>query len=168
VSGPATPAGSSGTRQPLPSGAHGALIRYRVMTYIVGSALIVLVFLGVPLQVWAHFDLVAKVEGTIHGYLYLIYLFTAADLARRARWRLGRILAVVLSGFVPGLAFVVEHRVVKQMKAEWAAEEESGDLGGGDDGPAGRGGTDGHASAGTDAAIAVPAQPPDGSPPAPR
>ena len=89
---------------------HGALIRYRVMTYIVGSALIVLVFVGVPLQVWAHFSLVAKVEGTIH------------DLARRAHWRLGRILAVVLSGFVPGLAFVVEHRVVKQMHAEWAAE----------------------------------------------
>ena len=91
---------------------HGALIRYRVMTFIVGSALIVLVFVGVPLQVWGHFELVAKVEGTIHGYLYLVYLFTAADLARRAHWRLGRILAVVLSGFVPFLAFVVEHRVV--------------------------------------------------------
>ena len=33
-------------------GMEGALIRYRVMTFIVGSALIVLVFLGVPLQVW--------------------------------------------------------------------------------------------------------------------
>jgi integral membrane protein len=106
----------------------GALLRYRVMTYIVGSALIVLVFIGVPLQVWAHFDLVAKVEGTIHGYLYLVYLFTAADLARRAHWRLGRILAVVLSGFVPVLAFVVEHRVVKQMRQERA--EETADLAG--------------------------------------
>jgi integral membrane protein len=105
---------------------HGALIRYRVMTYVVGSALIVLVFVGVPLQVWGHFSLVAKVEGTINGYLYLVYLFTAADLARRAHWRLGRILAVVLSGFVPGLAFVVEHRVVKQMKAELAEEARSG------------------------------------------
>jgi integral membrane protein len=167
VSGPATPADSSGTRQPLPSGAHGALIRYRVMTYIVGSALIVLVFLGVPLQVWAHFDLVAKVEGTIHGYLYLVYLFTAADLARRVRWRLGRILAVVLSGFVPGLAFVVEHRVVKQMKAEWAAEE-NGDRAGPDVGSAGRGGGDANASPDTNAAIAVPAQPPDRPPPATR
>ena len=103
---------------------HGALIRYRVMTYIVGSALIVLVFVGVPLQVWAHFPMVAKVEGTIHGYMYLVYLIAEADLARRAHWRLGRILAVVLSGFVPGLAFVVEHRVVKQMRAEWAEEAE--------------------------------------------
>ncbi len=98
-----------------------ALFRYRVMTYIVGTALIVLVFVGVPLQVWAHFTLVAKVEGTIHGYLYLVYLATAADLARRAHWRLGRIVAVVLAGFVPFLAFYVEHRVVVQMRAERAA-----------------------------------------------
>lgn len=102
---------------------HGALLRYRVMTYIVGSALILLVFVGVPLQVWAHFSLVAKVEGTIHGYLYLLYLFASADLARRAHWRIGRILAVVLSGFVPVLAFVVEHRVLRQMEAERAESE---------------------------------------------
>lgn len=103
-------------------GMEGALIRYRVMTFIVGSALIVLVFLGVPLQVWGHFDLVAKIEGTIHGYLYLVYLFSAADVARRAHWRIGRILAVVLSGFVPFLAFVVEHRVYRQMQEEWVVD----------------------------------------------
>ena len=104
----------------------GALVRYRVMTFIVGSALIVLVFVGVPLQVWGHFDLVAKVEGTIHGYLYLVYLFSAADVARRAHWRIGRILAVVLSGFVPFLAFIVEHRVYQQMQREWVDDPEGG------------------------------------------
>jgi integral membrane protein len=119
----------------LKSSMEGALVRYRVMTFIVGSALIVLVFLGVPLQVWGHFDLVAKVEGTIHGYLYLVYLFTAADVARRAHWRLGRILAVVLSGFVPFLAFIVEHRVYRQMQQEWTIDPsgayvEVGDPGG--------------------------------------
>ena len=45
---------------------------------------------------------------------------TAADLARRAHWRLGRILLVVAAGFVPTLAFIIEHRVYQQMLAEWA------------------------------------------------
>ena len=102
----------------------GALVRYRVMTFIVGSALIVLVLVGVPLQVWGHFDLVAKVEGTIHGYLYLVYLFSAADVARRAHWRAGRIVGVVLSGFVPFLAFIVEHRVYRQMQSEWIVDSD--------------------------------------------
>ena len=63
----------------------------------------------------------AQIVGTLHGYLYLFYLVAAADLARRAHWRIGRILAVVAAGFVPFLAFVVEHRVYRQMREEHAA-----------------------------------------------
>jgi len=121
-SSPRVPMGKPSLSALVKGSMEGALVRYRVMTFIVGSALIVLVFLGVPLQLWAHVDVVAKVEGTIHGYLYLVYLFTAADVARRAHWRLGRIVAVVLSGFVPFLAFVVEHRVYRQMREEWTID----------------------------------------------
>ena len=106
----------------------GALVRYRVMTFIVGSALIVLVFLGVPLQVWGHFDLVAKVEGTIHGYLYLVYLFTAAGrgtagaLAPGSHPRRGALRVRALPGIhrrAPGLpadATGVDHRPVGSVR----------------------------------------------------
>ena len=99
----------------------GALMRYRVMAFIVGVGLVLLVFVGMPLQFFAHQKIVVQIVGTLHGYLYLLYLVAAADLARRARWRLGRILGVVAAGFVPFLAFVVEHRVYAQMKAEHEA-----------------------------------------------
>ena len=100
----------------------GALVRYRVMAFIVGVGLILLVFVGMPLQFLAHKKVAVEIVGTLHGYLYLLYLVCAADLARRARWRLGRILAVVAAGFVPFLAFVAEHRVFRQMKTEHAEE----------------------------------------------
>jgi integral membrane protein len=98
----------------------GALVRYRVMAFVVGVGLLLLVGIGMPLQFLAHQKVVVQVVGTLHGYLYLLYLVTAADLARRAHWRIGRILAVVAAGFVPFLAFVVEHRVYRQMRAEYA------------------------------------------------
>jgi integral membrane protein len=104
----------------------GALMRYRIMAYIVGVGLILLVFVGLPVQFAAHRKLVVQVVGTIHGYLYLIYLAAALDLARRAHWRLGRIVAVVAAGFVPFLAFVVERRVLRQMTEEDAAERAGG------------------------------------------
>ncbi|MGH9075832.1 MAG: DUF3817 domain-containing protein, partial [Acidimicrobiales bacterium] len=47
---------------------------------------------------------------------YIVYLIAGADLARRARWRLGRIIMVVLAGFVPFVAFVVERRVTRQLE----------------------------------------------------
>ena len=103
---------------------HGALVRYRVMAFIVGTALVLLVFVAIPLQYWAHQKMAAEIVAPIHGYLYLVYLATGADLARRAHWRIGRILLVVAAGFVPFLAFIVEHRVYQQMQAEWAAEDE--------------------------------------------
>ena len=112
----------------------GALVRYRVMAFIVGTGLVLLVFVGMPLQFAAHQKIVVEVVGTLHGYLYLLYLVTAADLARRAHWRIGRILAVVAAGFVPFLAFVVEHRVYRQMREEHAAL--SGDGAPGDGGVA--------------------------------
>jgi len=99
----------------------GALVRYRVMAFVVGVGLLLLVLVGMPLQFAAHEKVVVEVVGTFHGYLYLLYLVMAADLARRAHWRIGRILAVVAAGFVPLLAFVIEHRVYRQMQEEYAA-----------------------------------------------
>lgn len=96
----------------------GALLRYRVMAYIVGTALVILVFVAIPLQYWGHQKIVAEIVAPIHGYLYLVYLAAGADLARRARWHLGRILFVVCGGFVPFLAFFVEHWITKRMIAD--------------------------------------------------
>jgi integral membrane protein len=107
----------------------GALVRYRIMAFVVGVGLVLLVFVGMPLQFAAHQKVVVQVVGTAHGYLYLAYLVTAADLARRAHWRIGRILAVVAAGFVPFLAFVVEHRVFRQMREEHAADLAAGAAG---------------------------------------
>lgn len=90
--------------------------RYRVMAYVVGTMLVTLVFVAMPLQYLAHEPTFAVIVAPIHGYLYLVYLVTGADLAFRAHWRLGRIVAVVSAGFVPGVAFVMEHRVTRQMR----------------------------------------------------
>lgn len=104
---------------------NGAVLRYRVMAFVVGTALLVLTAI-VILKYAAGFRSQTKtpelIVAPVHGYLYIVYLVVAADLARRAKWRLGRIVLVVCSGFVPFLAFVVEHRVHSQMQAEWAAE----------------------------------------------
>ncbi len=54
---------------------NGALLRYRIMAYIVGVMLIV-VFVSIP------FQSVEKVVGFVHGMLYLLYLVTVLDLVQ--------------------------------------------------------------------------------------
>ena len=62
-----------------------SVVRCRVIAYVVGVGLIVLVLIGVPLQVWANSDAVVKIVGPLHGALYVIYLLLTLDLARRIR-----------------------------------------------------------------------------------
>ena len=86
------------------------LTRYRVMAYTTAVLLIVLVFVGVPLQVAGH-PAVATVLGTIHGFLYLVYLVVAFQLTRRLQIPVGRTLLVLLAGTVPFGAIIAERRL---------------------------------------------------------
>ncbi len=97
-----------------------ALTCYRVMAYVVGVGLAVLVFVGIPLQVAGHKQVV-EVVGPLHGFLYIVYLVAALDLARRARFSFGEMVAMVGAGLLPGLAFVAEHYLTKRVKADMEA-----------------------------------------------
>jgi len=96
------------------------LIRYWVMAYVVGVGLLVLVLVGVPLQYAAAKPAVVQVVGPIHGFLYIVYLVTVADLAHRFRLGLGQVIALVAAGFVPFLAFVAERWMTRRVAAQGA------------------------------------------------
>jgi len=66
------------------------VLRYRVMAYITGVVLLVLCFVGIPLQVAAHNDIIVNDVGTVHGILYMIYLVVAYLLTRRLRLAMER------------------------------------------------------------------------------
>ena len=97
-----------------------ALIRYRVMAYVVGVMLIVLTCIGMPLKYIWHNDSVVTVTGIAHGWLYMILIITAIDLGRRARWSWLRLLLIALAGTVPFVTFVAEHYATKDVKAKLA------------------------------------------------
>lgn len=98
-----------------------ALTRYRVMANVVGVVLLVLVLVAVPVKYLAHQPGLVALVGPVHGFLYLVYLLVAFDLARRRRFPLGRTALLLLAGTVPFLSFVVERqttRLVRQQVAE--------------------------------------------------
>jgi integral membrane protein len=102
-------------------GIEASLTRYRILAYIVGIGLAVLVFIGIPLQVAAHSPGVVKVVGPLHGFIYIIYLFAAFDMARRARFTMPQMLMMLCAGLLPILAFVIERKVTARVRAEVAA-----------------------------------------------
>lgn len=99
------------------------MLRYRIMAYVVGAGLIILVFAGIPLQVLGH-PSVASIVGMIHGILYIVYLLAAYGLYRKAHFTLGQLVAMVAAGFVPFLAFYVERRTTRRIGRDLAALEQ--------------------------------------------
>lgn len=89
---------------------------YRVMAYVTGIVLMVLCFAGIPLQVFAHNEVVVSYVGTAHGILYIIYLIAAYLMSRQLGMKLASAPTVILllAGTIPVLTFVVERWVTRR------------------------------------------------------
>jgi integral membrane protein len=94
---------------------NAALTRFRVIAYVVGVFLLVLVFVATPLTLSGRHTLGA-ILGPVHGFLYIVYCVTAFELAVRARWPLRYTVLVMLAGTVPFLSFVAERSVTRRIR----------------------------------------------------
>jgi integral membrane protein len=104
---------------------HGALIRYRIIAWIVGVGLLVLVFVGMPLKYAGGIETVVAIVGPVHGFLFMIYVALTFDLARRLRWPFLRMVLVMAAGTIPFLSFWTERKVTR----DWArTENDDADL----------------------------------------
>ncbi len=96
------------------------LTRYRVMAYLTAVLLIILVFVGIPLQAEGHPGVVS-IFGTLHGFLYLVYLVVAFELTRKLHIPVGRTLLVLLAGTVPFGAIIAERKLTSEYSKQTRA-----------------------------------------------
>ncbi len=88
---------------------------YRTMAYVTGTMLCILVFICIPLQIWAHNDKPVDIVGTTHGILYIIYIVVAFTMTRAVRMKITSPAEVIVlaAGTIPILTFVVERWVTR-------------------------------------------------------
>jgi integral membrane protein len=107
---PATPATHS-----LSPATRGALLRYRVIAYVVGVMLLLLVLVAMPLKYFGDNPGAVDVIGPLHGFLYMIYLLATFDLFRRVRWSFPRLVLMALAGTIPFLSFYAERKTSHEL-----------------------------------------------------
>lgn len=98
--------------------ARKALTFFKVMAFIVGIGLLVLVVEMIleyatsmtgdqnPLRWWPQ----------PHGFIYMLYLVATANLGFKVGWTLPKMVAVMLAGCVPFLSFWVERKVAADVE----------------------------------------------------
>ena len=97
------------------------LKRYQVMSYVVGTMLLIFCATIVMRHGFGVAPKVEMVVAQIHGILYMIYLVTVVEVAVKLKPSLGRVALMVFSGVIPVMAFIVEPRIVRAFAEEDAA-----------------------------------------------
>jgi integral membrane protein len=106
------------------SAMRAAALRYRVMAYITGVLIIVVCFVGIPLQIVAHNTIISNEVATVHGFLYIVYVVVAYLLAQKLKMRLWPTILLLLAGTVPIMTFFVERWMMRTyIRPALAAED---------------------------------------------
>jgi len=93
-----------------------AFRRYRLMSFVTGTTLLILcVFLALhtwDLTLWKNLKVLVTVVGIGHGVvLYPIYMVMCFQFWLKTHFPVLQLVFMLLAGFVPGLAFYMEHRM---------------------------------------------------------
>ncbi|MFD3657757.1 DUF3817 domain-containing protein [Streptomyces sp. 24-1644] len=92
------------------------LTRYRVMAYVTAVMLLILCVCMIFKYGFGTGEGITLVVSQVHGVLYIIYLVFAFDLGSKAKWSMGKLLWVLVSGTIPTAAFFVERKVVREVQ----------------------------------------------------
>jgi integral membrane protein len=104
---------------------HGAVLRYRVMAYITGVLIIIVCFVGIPMQIAAHNAFIVNDIGTIHGFLYIVYIVFAYMLAQKLHLPVKQTVILLLAGTIPVMTFFVERWMMRTYIAPALAAEDT-------------------------------------------
>ncbi|MDB5159737.1 MAG: hypothetical protein JWR50_4444 [Mucilaginibacter sp.] len=102
------------------------LTAYRVLAYVTGVGLILLCASCVAWYGFGVAQIAVAIVGTIHGWAFMAYAVVAFTLGNKMGWPIGRMAWVILAGTIPTCSFIVERKVMADIRAQ--AEDGSATL----------------------------------------
>jgi integral membrane protein len=92
-----------------------AVGRLRLIGYLEGVSLLVLVFVAVPLKYWGHDAALVRTVGPIHGMLFLLFVLNTLRVGVEQGWRFRETTwKVLVACMVPFGTFYIDRRVLRK------------------------------------------------------
>lgn len=96
-----------------------AIGRFRVLAFLEGISLIILVFVCVPLKYYFDNPSGVKIIGPIHGLLFVLFVIDAMRQSVERDWKFFKTTAwVLLASFIPFGTFMLDAKVLKALHLE--------------------------------------------------
>lgn len=87
--------------------------RLRVIGFLEGTSLIVLIFVAVPLKYFFHYPALVKMLGPVHGLLFCLFVLITLSVGISHRWSFSKtIWKVLLACIVPFGTFYIDRHIL--------------------------------------------------------
>ncbi|TSJ47929.1 DUF3817 domain-containing protein [Fluviicola chungangensis] len=92
--------------------------RLRLIGFLEGISLLVLLFIALPLKYSLGIPEFSKVIGTIHGALFLLFIFNTLSVGVEYQWKFKETTwKVLLACIVPLGTFYIDRKILRRMRS---------------------------------------------------
>ncbi|MBU2946506.1 DUF3817 domain-containing protein [Zobellia uliginosa] len=90
--------------------------RLRIIAYLEGISLLILVFIAVPLKYYFHNPSLTKSLGPIHGALFLLFIINTMSVGIEQNWKFSKTTwKVILACFIPFGTFYIDKKILSKL-----------------------------------------------------
>lgn len=91
--------------------------RLRIIGYLEGITLLILVFIAVPMKYYFDNPTLSKTLGPIHGVIFLLFLFNALSVGVEQNWKFKTTTwKVILACFIPFGTFYIDNKILRKLQ----------------------------------------------------
>lgn len=92
--------------------------RLRLIAFLEGISLLVLIFIGMPAKYMWEQPILVKTIGPVHGGLFLLFIVMALIVALQVKWKFITTLVVMASSFIPFGTFYVDWKILRKAETD--------------------------------------------------
>ena len=94
--------------------------RFRLIAFLEGVSLIILVFIGMPMKYYFDNPALVKTAGPIHGVLFLLFVFNALQAGVEQKWKFWKTTwKVLLASIIPFGTFYIDHTLLRKIQQDF-------------------------------------------------
>jgi integral membrane protein len=90
--------------------------RLRIIAFLEGISLLILIFVAVPMKYLGHNPAVVKAMGPIHGALFLLFVVNTISVGVAQKWPSKIISKVLLACIIPFGTFYIDRKILSKTK----------------------------------------------------
>ncbi|MDI9857894.1 DUF3817 domain-containing protein [Flectobacillus roseus] len=91
--------------------------RIRIIGFLEGLSLLVLIFVAIPMKHLFHNPTLSKFLGPIHGAIFLVFVLNTMSLAIEQNWKFRTTTwKIIVACFIPFGTFYIDHKIFKHLK----------------------------------------------------